>query len=471
MSGNLMKTIIQREILANLQSLQFFILMIISILLFAVSSWVYIERYQGQEKKYNETSATLLQNASTCSALCLRSPAPLGFLADGGLKNEPSQIGLGPKHSITERSVNESNFKMIEIPEMDWAFIIKVVFSLYVILLAFNAISGEKERGTLRQISANSIGRIHILTAKYISIIITISIPLIAGMLISLLFFAVFSPVLLSLANLGYAVLALMLSLIFLSIFILMSLFVSSLIPRSSLVLLILLSLWIGSAFIIPDLAGILSEKLAGLPSEHQSAMEMGPMIQKEVWQRISSIRERVNNGEFENKEEILAETDAAFEEAQIKVRAFFDNFRMTAAARSRMSRNISRISPASLFQYASESLADTGPERQAAFMEDIRRYSEIYDNWVMEKMGKVVSASNYSFGTGLTFKGEYVDISSPRPEEYEGDKSDMPVFQESRPSLAKNLRNALLDLAGLLLWNLVMAVAAFAAFLRMDVR
>ena len=466
-----MKTIIKRELLANVQSMQFLVLLIITILLFAVSSWVYVDRHLPLEKAYNQAVAQISQNASTQYATCFRSPSPLGFIADGGLKNEPFNIMLNPKNSIIESHVNETNFKMPDIPEPDWAFIIKVVFSLYVILLAFNAISGEKESGTLRLINSNSIGRIQILVSKYLSTVITISIPLLAGMLISLLFFSIFHPPLITLSNLGYMLLTFILSLVFLSIFIFMSLFISALIHRSSLVLLILLTLWIAFAFIIPDISGILSEKIAGLPSEHQSAQEMGPMIQNEVWERITGIKERMDNGEFGTSEEILAETDAAFEEGQEKVRAFFNNFKMTAAARLNMARNISRISPAALFQYASESLADTGPNRQARFLEDIDKYSPIYDHWVREKMGKVVGSSTYSFSTGWTFKGEYLNISSPRPEEYEGDKSDMPLFRESKASLGLNMRNALLDIAGLLLWVLLMAIAAFGAFLRMDVR
>ena len=87
-------------------------------------------------------------------------------------------------------------------------------------------------------------------------------------------------------------------------------------------------------------------------------------MIQKEVWGRIDKIKESAEQGEFETKEEILTETDRAFEEAQSKVRGYYTNFRNTMKQRSKTARNLSRISPTALFQYASEGIADSAAIR-----------------------------------------------------------------------------------------------------------
>ena len=138
---------------------------------------------------------------------------------------------------------------------------------------------------------------------------------------------------------------------------------------------------------------------------------------------------------------------------------------------RSRITRNLSRISPSALFQYAAEGLADSGPGRQERFMEDVRTYSRIYDNYIKSKVGKVVATSFWSFSTSMELKGEYINLSSPRPEEYTGDKSDFPYFTESKPSIARNISEAILDLGGLLFWCLITAILAFFAFLRCDVR
>jgi hypothetical protein len=72
-------------------------------------------------------------------------PNPLVLLADGGSKHQPPRYRFEPKGRLTPFSGVPKNFKMPSVPELDWAFIIKVVISLYVLLLAFRGISGEKE--------------------------------------------------------------------------------------------------------------------------------------------------------------------------------------------------------------------------------------------------------------------------------------------------------------------------------------
>jgi len=466
-----MKIIIKREFFDHVQSLQFFILLIISVLLFAIAAWVSVKKYNEQIIQYNQGVNEVRNSLSTAETSCHRQPNPLSFIADGGLKIEAQRVKLEPKGNISSGSSGEINFKMPDIPELDWSFIIKIVFSLYVILLAFRGISGEKELGTLRMVISNSIGRVQVLLAKYISIILIIMVPLILGCLASLFIIILFIPNIFSVSILTRIVLMLILTLVYLSIFAFLGLLMSSLIRRSSLVLLVLLVIWICFAFIIPNVSGILSDKLTKIPSEQETAEQMGPMIQKEVWARIAKVKERAEQGEFETKEEILAETDRAFEEAQRKVRGYFDNFRNAMQERSRLIRNLSRLSPTALFQYASEGIANSGPKRQEQFMKDVQAYSRTYDDYIKSKLGKLVGTSNWSFGTGMTFKGEYVSISSPRPEEYSGDKSDFPHFSESRPSITRNIKEALFDLGGLIFWSLITAILAFIAFLRCDVR
>jgi len=197
----------------------------------------------------------------------------------------------------------------------------------------------------------------------------------------------------------------------------------------------------------------------------------MGPLVQQEVWRKIAEITERAQQGEFETKEQILAETDIAFEEAQGKVRQYYNNFRNAMKRRSDIARKLSRISPTALFQYASEGIANSGPLRQEHFIENVMTYSSIYDEYIKDKVGKVVGVSHWSFGTSMMFKDEHVYISSPSPVEYQGDKSDFPFFEEEPPDLLRNFQEIVFDIFGLLLWIIILAFLAFAAVARCDVR
>lgn len=466
-----MKNIIKRELLDHLQSIQFIVLLCITMILFLANGLISTKEYTQKISSYNQDITQTYKNPSTIMTPLYRQPNQLLFMAEGGDKYRPTGYYLSPKGVLDALPSGPRNFKLPEIPELDWSFIIKIIFSLYVILLGYNAISGEKEEGTLRQILSNSIGRIRVLVAKYIAILLCILVPLVTGFIISLIIVGIFIPEVLSLRNLLRIFVMLLLTLVYLSIFAFLSLLVSSLIHRSSLVLLVLLAVWVLFAIVIPNTSGILSQKLAKVPSEFQTAKLVGPMIQQQVWAKIDKIKERVNKGELSTEEEVKQETDSAFNEGQDELIKHYKSYEDAMKQRSRMAQSLSRLSPTALFQYGSEDIAQSGTKSEEQFLKDVRNYARVYDDYILEKVGKLVGTSGWSFSTSMMINGKSVYIGSPRPEEYQGDKSDFPRFTETQPSLVHSLREALLDLAGLILWNLVLAMLAFSVFLRTDVR
>jgi ABC-type transport system involved in multi-copper enzyme maturation permease subunit len=466
-----MKTLLSKELLEHLRSVQFAVLAAASVLLFAVNGLVFVQQYKRLNADYRQAVSTAEAQPSTVMTLLYRAPSPLLFLAEGGAKTDPAGYRLSPKMTLTALPAAPPNFQMPEVPELDWAFIVKVVFSLYVILLGFEAVSGEKERGTLRLVLSNPAGRAKVLTAKYLAILASAALPLVVGALVGLIVIGFFQPSVLGAALALRVLLFLAAAMAYLSLFAFLSLFLSALILRSSLALLVLLAFWIFFAFFIPDSSGILAEKFSQVPSEYQMAKSLGPTVQDQVWKRIASIQERVQKGEFKTEKEVLDEADRAFEEGQDSVRKLYDDYALAMRERAATARRISRLSPAALFQYAAEAMAATGPRAEARFLEDVRNFSRVYDDYVLRKVGQVVGTSPWSFSTGTELNGKYINLQSPQPQEYRGDKSDFPKFSERRPSPGAAFGNALGDLAGLLVWNILLAGLAFAAFLRADVR
>jgi len=466
-----MKTIIQRELLEHIHSLQFVILLLVSIVLFSVSGYVSTNTYKENIEKYNQNILTVSKAPSTRFTMIYRKPNPLSFIADGGLQVEPDRVSLQPKGSIGPSVSNQGNFKMPDIPYLDWTFIIKIIFSLYVILISFQSISGEKENGTLQLILSNSIGRNSLLISKYISIIGAIAVPLILGGLVSLLISSFTIPDILSLKTIGRVIIMFILAMLYLSVFAFMGLFISSLVKKSSLVLLVLLAVWTSFVFVIPNLAGVLANRLSGLPSEQEMAKKMGLLIQNEIWEKIGKITARIDKNEFDTKEAVLAATDKVFEDGQIKVKGYFTDFRNMMNQRALLSRNISRISPAALFQFTAEGVGNSGYYRQKQFMDDISIYSGLFDDYIKRKLGKVVATSMWAFSTSADFHGEHLYISSPSAKEYNGDKSDFPRFQEQNQNIKNFTRHCFIDFAGLLIWNLILCLLAFIVFSRSDVR
>lgn len=70
--------------------------------------------------------------------------------------------------------------------DIDWVFIISVLLSFIAMLLTYDSFCGERQLGTLRLILSGSIPRYKVLFGKYFGAVFTLGVPLLTGLLISL---------------------------------------------------------------------------------------------------------------------------------------------------------------------------------------------------------------------------------------------------------------------------------------------
>lgn len=470
-SGDAVITILRREMLDNIRSLQFLMLLLLTIVLFLSGGFLFARKYEQHVAWYSARVTEAAEKRSTVSTVLYPAPGRLAFLSGGGDDQAPAGYELYQTGAMRPLPAGPGNTRFPAVPEPDWSFIIKIVFSLYAVLIGFDAVAGEKERGTLRLILTGPPGRARLLIAKYAAMMVTLALPLVCGMIVSLITIGIVAPASLARDTFAGAAGTLVLGTVYLSLFAFLSLFVSSVVHDPSLVLLTLLVAWIFFTIIIPSTAGILSEKVTDIPGEFATAKELGPAIKKQVWEKIDLIGKSAEKGEIATEEELKRRTDRAFTEAQQNLNSFFESYRKAVRGRAETARWISRLSPTALFQFAAEDIAGSGVHREERFLRDARAYSETFDRYVLRKTGKLVAASGWGFGTFIELKGRDVFIGSPHAEEYQGDKSDFPLFTETRRSAGDVLQNALVDCEGLLLWNIVLAAAAFGAISRSDVR
>jgi ABC-type transport system involved in multi-copper enzyme maturation permease subunit len=460
-----MRTIIIKEFLDYLKSIQFFFLLFFSIVLFITGGL-----FLG--KRYNDTVETLnSQHASTVETEINERPSLFNFLAAGYQDSGLRVYTLYPGGNYSIRLNPYKNFMLPDLPPPDWSFIVKCVFSLYVMLLGFSVISGEKELGTLRLIMSNSLGRLSLASAKYLSMMLVISVSLLAGLIAGTIVTGILVPEIFSLDFLVRAAVFFCVSLAWLSLFAFLALTVSALISNSSLSLLTLLSVWILFILVVPNVSGPLSEKFTAAPGEYEIAQNLGPAFQEKM--------ERMLNPVFAKLKQEGA-TEERFKEEYAKVCAGLINdyakilrdYQQSNRHRESIQRSLSRISPASLYQFSMEELASTGFRTQEVLLRNLREYGTQYDSYILEKTGELIPGAglNVSSSTDLQ-DGTVIYLESHVQKEYDGDKSDFPFFSTASTLLKTSWTNALPDLAGLLAWNIVLALAAFRAVLRCDVR
>ncbi len=189
-------TLIRRELLDNLMTFRFAAVLLITLLLVVANTAVLIQDYEQRLESYNDAVRTHYQELraaktySTMAILVDRAPNPLSIFNVGLDKRLGNLVsiyhGFMPTLWNAQRHGTDNPF-IAFFSSIDIVFVFEVILSLMGLIFAYDAIAGERERGTLRLVLAQPIGRGQILLAKYISAMACLLVPLILSLLFSLL--------------------------------------------------------------------------------------------------------------------------------------------------------------------------------------------------------------------------------------------------------------------------------------------
>ena len=198
----MLKDIIKKEILETITSPKFVFTFLLCAVLILLSVYTGITNYRADKKEYTAAMALNKKN--------LESQPSYQALAGLGTKiNKPPQV-LGTIASGVDEAVGrvatvniaydpslvdskyESNPVFSVFGALDLTFIVKIVLSLFAILFTYDAIVGEKERGTLKLTLSNRVPRDRLILGKVIGGYISLLIPLIIPLILSLLMLLVY---------------------------------------------------------------------------------------------------------------------------------------------------------------------------------------------------------------------------------------------------------------------------------------
>ena len=259
-----------------------------------------------------------------------------------------------------------------------------------------------------------------------------------------------------------------LLSMMYISLFILLGLLISVAVKRASSSLLILLSFWVAMVIVLPNLAGIVAEHTAKIESEYQISKR-----QRQVWDLggMGELNKQIKSGKIKTQEDLNKAAEVVFTRMMGIINDTQAEHRRALVEKRRSARRIAMVSPAAIYQYTSEAIADSGFERQQRFVQSVRDYYRVFEDYVRDKVGKVVPISQWNFSASRSVGGQTFEISSPRPEAYRGDMSDFPYFSERPWSVLDSLRISLINLTIIFLWNALFFVAAHYIFVKRSLR
>ncbi|MBT4482268.1 MAG: ABC transporter permease subunit [Candidatus Latescibacteria bacterium] len=433
-------TIIIREIQEYIKSKKLLICLLVTLFLVAFSTVIntrdYVKRNQEyldgrNEKKHFYSRALYVYKApQVLSILYSGKDRKLGnkaLIMDGQIPTQTTgYLGFRSQHTrfTTEFDV------------IDYAFIVRIVLSLFVIFLAYNSISEEKIRGTLRLNLSNSVSRYIILVGKFIGGAIVIILSLCIATIPAVLIIILHPSVVLHTSDYIRIIAMFGVSLLYLILFYSLSLCVSVLINKPSIALLALLQLWIVLIIVYPNLGAFIGDVSYSLPEE------------TEFMQQKRALYNEISN---KTKGNILYHVRYYLHaEAKYRIDKKYSD-KLTGQVRNIL--NILIFAPSVMYDQLMNRYACTGIEDHQRFIDGIYQYWQDNINYkedeltIMAKGGKIESDF---------FKKKY---------------SELPEFIYKSETLMESFVAALPNTLILFMFAIVSFTIAYTAFLRKDVR
>jgi ABC-type transport system involved in multi-copper enzyme maturation permease subunit len=464
------RLIVAKELREIIASTKFAVTFLVCSLLIILAFYVGARNYQVGMAQHELAIAENLQQMKShtdwrsIQHRIFLPPQPLMTLVTGISNDIGRNISVAERGELApqdSRFNDDPIFAVFRFLDLD--FIFQVVLSLFAVLFVYNAVNGEKEQGTLRLTFANSVPRDTYILGKVTGAFLAMSVPLLIPMLIGcLLLFLMGIPMTGDeWIRLGLIIGA---GLLFLGVFSTLSLFVSTLTHRSSSSFLILLVAWIFAVLIIPRASVLLAGHMVDVISVDEISNQK---VQQEYqgWQE-----ERENLSQFEltansnDPQDALKELNKMMTELsdrrEKKRKELADRLEEQRnneeSVQQRLAFGLARISPASAFSLAVTNLAGSSLALKGHYLEEARRYREVYARFKQEKTGN-----------GLLSSSPLPGQSKPEPI----DPGELPAFQYRQPPLKEVVRASVLDLGILAIFNVIFFAGAFVAFLRYDVR
>jgi ABC-type transport system involved in multi-copper enzyme maturation permease subunit len=383
---------------------------------------------------------------------------------------------------------------------LDLTLVYKIVISLLAMLFAFDVVSGEKENGTLKLLIAQGVSRFKVILGKYFGNMLT----LLASFFISL--FIAFLIIILQFPNLKTLdwmriLLFSLLTMLYISVFFLLGLGVSALTKKASSSLIFCLFVWIMLVIIIPNLSTYLATVIKPVPPEKTLEAQIEEIYTQtaekiRVWgenNRVSiSISGSIDSTEgiivlqsadretIEYFKKRIAFSEPLFWERTQNVWTVKQDFYRQLRDQEKLAARLNRISPAGLFQEASEKIARTDIvnyeryiQQSTLFRDAVFKYLENKDAFrslrfftVMDEKD-ILPQEEYRKADHRKPDGSYYAL-----EDYEPlNLADFPRFHYQEETLSDIFPRVVTLLFVFVLLNLVLFLGAAWIFTLYDVR
>ena len=493
----MLRTLIRQELLVHLMSARFFAAVVITVLLVVANTFVLLGAYEERLANYSQREAVIrekIADAPTYSVLRLavaRPPNPLSLFSAGLDTRFGSSVDIShtqvPSLLSVGAPLSSKNPYLNLFSHIDLVFLFQVVLSLLALLFAYDAIAGDSEAGTLRLVLSHSVGRGAVLFAKYLAAMVCLLLPLLMSLLLVLIQCTLSRSLQLGPAEflrIGGIVVT---TVVYLSGFYLIGLLISTMTRRAATSLILCMFVWVVLVLVYPNWSRFAIEPIGDTSARRTSTYQQidqmreeeereerrflanSPLTGKPPWFNIDfseSWRRSGGHGADQLIGKLRNTADPLVPHLQ-QYHAFMSQVQTRLAEkeglakqqmvaetylrRARWDERLMKLSPASLYTFATAAWAGTDVDGIVDYLRATRRYRRTFITYLQDKEA---FASQQWFAT------------NDGPVNW----ADLPPFRFQPAAVGVYAQRALPELLVLLLINVGLFMGTFLMFVKMEV-
>lgn len=447
-------------------------------LVFAVGAVCFVNDHAYQIEAYSEAmnrtwsefekAKSSLYKTALHKQLFCRRPRALSFVVAGTDKAFPNTFQLNAYRREYPELRTARNPLLSSFSELDWMYIVSCLLSFAAVVFTYDSICSEKRGGTLRLVLVAPTLRSVVILGKFLGVFITLGIPMILGMLTSLVIVSLSPGILLTGGDWCKIPVIVALCFVFLSLFILLGLWVSSRASSSASSIISLLFLWVGINVLVPCLAysgskyfkpvSTQAELLEHIKQENERLLHEA--LSGKYGRNACSYNPDVNS--VGNNPSAVVRFQRARTESWNKT--IDDHFtRMVQQMRTALF--ISRVSPLGLFRCAADVIAGTGVNRLQEVQSHLVGYQDRLRTYVHEEDAKDLKSLHLCCDNENIARWWRTISHQPVT------LFNVPTYQEPGLSIRRALKTAVWDMAILVMLSVISFGMTFLSFARCDVR
>ncbi|MFH1569982.1 MAG: ABC transporter permease subunit [Gemmatimonadota bacterium] len=351
-------------------------------------------------------------------------------------------------------------------PVADLLFVVAVVLSLLAFFISYDAVSGERESGTLKQVLSYPVPRDLLILAKWLGGYFSLALPFLVALVISALLISLSADIPFSGQDWEAFVLAGAVSLLLLAVMFSIGLFVSVRARSSTTAILTLLAIWVLLALVVPNAGPYVAEIVAPVPDVGTVEREISTRT-KALSDEYSDVfrgdRRRMRNLSDTERSEFFRQMRERREELQTRVnqataevvRAYEERVR----SQTSVARMLTRASPVAAYVYANTEIGETGVRHEEKLVNALRVYQREFARWVREQQ-EASGGGGGGGGRGGWFGGSDDDYNIDH----------LPTFDFRSENLVDRVSERTVDILLLAVFAVLFFMAAFLSFVRTDV-